>query len=317
LPLGLTMLGNRKRDFFILLVVVVLLMILPLVVGEFYLYVVRLICIYTILTIGLNIFMGYCGQINFGASGFFCIGAYIPTILQMKLGWHYLAAFPVGVITSLFVGWVVSWPLLRLRSHAMAIGTMALAMPIYLVFERFEKITGGSDGTVVPPTIFFGSTMGNLFYYYSILVFTAVVFLIAYFLADSRIGRALKAVRDNQDAAEAIGVDANHYRRLAWLVNVLLAGIAGGLYAQQAAYISPVTFSLGSNILMLVMLCVGGQGTILGPAVGAIIMTSIPYILISIQHYALLVQGLILFAVLRFMPAGIVGTIAKRFARVA
>ena len=158
----------------------------------------------------------------------------------------------------------------------MAIGTMALAMPIYLVFERFEKITGGSDGTVVPPTIFFGSTMGNLFYYYSILVFTALVFLIAYFLADSRIGRAFKAVRDNQDAAEAIGVDANHYRRLAWLVNVLLAGIAGGLYAQQAAYISPVTFSLGSNILMLVMLCVGGQGTILGPVVGAAIMTSIP-----------------------------------------
>ena len=176
------MLGNRKRDFFILLVVVVLLMILPLGVGEFYLYVVRLICIYTMLTIGLNIFMGYCGQINFGASGFFCIGAYIPTILQMKLGWHYVAAFPVGVITSLFVGWVVSWPLLRLRSHAMAIGTMALAMPIYLVFERFEKITGGSDGTVVPPMVFFGSTMGNLFYYYFILVFAAVIFVIGYFL---------------------------------------------------------------------------------------------------------------------------------------
>jgi len=311
------MLGNRKRDFMIVLVVVVLLMVLPLVVGEFYLYVVRLICIYAILTIGLNIFMGYCGQINFGASGFFCIGAYIPTILQMKLGWHYLAAFPVGVVASLLVGWVVSWPLLRLRSHSMAIGTLALAMPIYLVFERFEKITGGSDGTVVPPMVFFGSTMGNLFYYYFILVFAAVIFLIGYFLVDSRNGRAFKAVRDNEGAAEAIGVDANHYRRLAWLVNVLLAGIAGGLYAQQAGFISPVTFSLGSNILMLVMLCVGGQGTILGPVVGAAIMTSVPYVLISIQQYALLVQGLILFMVLRFLPAGIVGTIAKRFIRVA
>src|SRR4030042_486153 len=190
------MLGNRKRDFIIVLAVVVLLMVLPLVVGEFYLYVVRLICIYAILTIGLNIFMGYCGQINFGVSGFFCIGAYIPTILQIKLGWHYLAAFPVGVVFSLLVGWAVSWPLLRLRSHSMAIGTLAFAMPVYLVFERFEKITGGSDGTVVPSMVLFGSTMGNLFYYYFILVFPAVIFLIGYFLVDSRIGRAFKAVRD-------------------------------------------------------------------------------------------------------------------------
>lgn len=307
--------GNRKRDFILLLVGVAGLMSLPAMVGEFYLYLLRLICVYSILTIGLNIFMGYCGQINFGISGFFCIGAYIPTILQIKFGWHYLAAFPVGVASSLLVAWIVSWPLLRLRSHSMAIGTMAFAMPVYLVFERFEKITGGSDGTVVPPMILFGHTAGDVFYYYFILIFFAVIFSVSYLLVDSRIGRAFKAVRDNEDGATAMGVDANHYRRLAWMVNALLAGIAGGLYAQQAGFISPVTFALVSNIAVLVMLCVGGSGTILGPVVGAGIMTTVPYILISIQEYAYLAQGVILFAVLRFLPAGIVGAVAKRLHR--
>ena len=112
-----------------------------------------------------------------------------------------------------------------------------------------------------------------------------------------------------------MGVNADHYRRLAWLLNALLASIAGSLYAQQAGFISPITFSLASNITLLVMLCVGGSGTILGPLVGATIMSSMPYVLITIQEYAYLVQGLILFAVLRFLPAGIVGTMAKRFAK--
>ncbi len=299
----------------ICLAAVAVLAVVPLAAGEFWLYMIRLICIYTILTIGLNIFMGYCGQINFGASGFFCIGAYVPTILQIRLGWHYLAAFPVGVALSLFVAWAVSWPLLRLRSHAMAIGTLAFAMPVYLVFERFEKITGGSDGTVVPPMSLFGSTVGLTFYYYLILTFTGLIFLVGYLLVDSRIGLAFKAIRDNEDAAAAIGVDANHYRRLAWLLSAFLAAIAGSLYAQQAGFISPITFSLASNVTMLVMLCVGGSGTVLGPVVGAAIMTSVPYLLITIQQYAYLVQGLILFAVLRFLPGGIVGTIAKCFAR--
>lgn len=307
--------NNRTRHLIISFIAAMLLAVLPIVAGDFWLYMIRIICVYTILTIGLNIFMGYCGQINFGASGFFCMGAYIPTILQIKLGWHYLSAFPVGVASSLLIAWIVSWPLLRLRSHAMAIGTLAFAMPVYLVFERFEKITGGSDGTVVPTMTLFGSDVGATFYYYVILILTGLAFLVGYLLVDSRIGLAFKAIRDNEDAAAAMGVNADHYRRLAWLLNALFASIAGSLYAQQAGFISPITFSLASNVTLLVMLCVGGSGTILGPLVGATIMSSVPYVLITIQQYAYLVQGLILFAVLRFLPAGIVGTVAKRYAK--
>jgi len=307
------MVSRVKRDFIVLFVVLGMAAVLPLMVREIYLYLVRLIGIYAIMALGLNIFMGYCGQVNIGVAGFFCIGAYIPTVLQGKLGWHYLIAFPISAFVSLLVGWGMSWPLLRLRGHSMAIGTIAFAMAVYLLFERFPTITGGSDGTVVPAMTLFDQTMGNIFYYYLILVFFAVAFLICYFLANSQIGLALRAVRDNEEAAAAMGVDINHYKRLAWLVNGVLASIAGSLYAQQAGFISPDTFALSTNVLVLVMLCVGGPGTILGPVVGAAIMTILPYLLVKIQQYTLLMQGLVLFAVLRFLPDGVVGAISKRF----
>jgi branched-chain amino acid transport system permease protein len=309
------MLGNRKRDLIILLLGGAALALLPLKVGDFYLYLIRLIGIYAISALGLNIFMGYCGQINLSSAGFRCIGAYIPTILQVKLGWHYLAALPVSVVFCLGIAWAVSWPLLRLRGHAMAIGTLSFAMAIYLVAERFPALTGGSDGIVVPSMVLFGQTIEEIFFYYFILIFLIASYLACYLLMDSRIGRAMKAVRGDEAAAAAMGVDVYHYKKLAWLVNGVLSGLAGTLYAQQAGFLSPVIFSLWTNIIVLVMICVGGLGMNLGSVVGAAIMTSLPYFLVTIQEYTVLVQGLILFAVLRFLPDGVVGTIAKSYGR--
>ena len=299
---------NRIRNLAIVIVTLLVIM-LPLVLVEFYLYVVRIIFIYAMVVIGMNMFMGYCGQINLGVAGFFCLGAYIPAILGAKLGWPYLAAFPVGVVTALLVAWLVSWPLLRLRSHSMAIGTLAFGMAVYLVFERFKDITGGTDGMVVPPLVLFGHEMGYLFYYYFILAFLLAAFVVEHRLANSRVGRAFKAVRDDEDAAEAMGVYVEHYRRLGWLLNAGFAAVGGALYVQQAGFISPDTFSIAASLQILVMFCVGGPGTILGPVVGAGIMICLPYFLIAIQHYMYLVQGLILFGILRFLPSGVVGTI--------
>jgi len=309
------MLGNRKRDLIILLIGGAALALLPLKVGDFYLYLIRLIGIYAISALGLNIFMGYCGQINLSSAGFLCIGAYVPTILQVKLGWHYLAALPVSVVFCLVIAWVVSWPLLRLRGHAMAIGTLSFAMALYLVAERFPALTGGSDGIVVPAMVLFGQTIEEIFFYYFILIFLMASYLACYLLMDSRIGRAMKAVRGDEAAAAAMGVDVYHYKKLAWLINGALSGLAGTLYAQQAGFLSPVIFSLWTNIIVLVMICVGGLGMNLGSLVGAAIMTSLPYFLVTIQEYTVLVQGLILFAVLRFLPDGVVGTIAKSYGR--
>ena len=307
------MLNNRKQDFKILLVILVIFMLLPIAVGEYYLYLIRLIGIYTLLALGLNIFMGFAGQINLGSAGFFCIGAYSASILATKLGWHYLAALPAAVLLTVILAWGMSYPLLRLRGHAMAIGTLAFAMAIFLVSARAHWLTGGENGIVVPPMNLFGQELGGIFFYYFILTFTAAGFIFCYFLVSSRDGRALKALRDNEDAAAAIGIDVVYYKRFAWLISGGFGGLAGALYGQQAGFLGPSTFALWTNILALVMICVGGLGSNLGSVIGAAVMTTLPYLVQGVAGYVLLLQALVLFFVLRFLPGGVVGIGEKIF----
>jgi branched-chain amino acid transport system permease protein len=304
---------NRRRDFIWLLVLVAFLMFLPFVIGEYYAYLIRLIGVYAIAALGLNIFMGYCGQINFGSAAFFCIGAYGSTVLQVHLGWHFFLAFPAAMILNFFVTWGISFPLLRLRGHAMAIGTLSFAMATYLVSDRFPSLTGGSDGIMVPSTVIFESTVGEMFYYYLILAFVVGSYVVCYFLTSSPIGRALRAVKGDEVAAEALGSDAHHYKKLAWMMSGVLGGIAGGLYAQQAGFLGPSTFGLSTNITVLLMIIVGGLESNIGAVVGAVIITLLSYFLVTIEEYMVLVYGVILFCVLRFMPGGVVGLIARLF----
>lgn len=309
------MLNNRKRDFIILLGVVAILMPMPLVVGEYYLYLLRLIGIYTLLALGLNIFMGFAGQINLGSAGFFCIGAYTTSILATKLGWHYLLALPIGVLFAVIVAWGMSYPILRLRSHAQAIGTLAFALAIWLVAERAHSLTGGEDGIVVPAMNLFGHSLGGVFFYYFVLAFTVAGFIFCYSLVNSQDGRALKALRDDEDAAAAIGIDVVYYKRFAWMISAGFGGLAGALYGQQSGFLGPSTFALWTNIIALVMICVGGLGSNLGSVIGAVIMTTLPYAVQEGSGYVLLLQALVLFFVLRFLPGGVMGITTKLLRR--
>lgn len=303
------MLSNRKKDLSIILGIAVIFMLLPIGLKEYYLYLIRLLGVYIILALGLNIIMGYAGHINLCCAAFFCIGAYTSTLLQVHLGWHYLIAFIVAIVLSFLSAWGISYPLLRLRGHTSAIGTLAFALAIFLVAERFPEFTGGEDGIMVPNMTLFGYTMGNIFYYYFILVFGVAAYVFCYFLVNSRIGRAFSALRESEEAAKAMGVDVVHYKRVAWLVSGVFGGIAGSLYAQQSGFLSPSTFSLWTNIMVLVFILVGGMGSNLGSVVGTIIMALLPHFIAEMEEYVLLINGIILFLVLRFLPAGIVGSI--------
>ena len=309
------MLINRKRDLAILVGVVLIVMLTPIAVGEYYRYLIRLICVYTLLALGLNIFMGFAGQINLGSAGFFCIGAYSATLLVTKLGLNYFAAMPAAIFLTVIIAWVMSYPLLRLRGHAMAIGTLAFAMAIFLVAARAHWLTGGENGIVPPPVFLFGQQLGNMFFYYFILAITVAGFIFCYFLVNSRIGRALKAIRDNEAGAEAVGIDIVHYKRFAWLISAAFGGVAGSLFGQQSNFLGPETFALWTNILALVMICVGGMGHNIGAVIGAAIMTTLPYLVQGVAGYVLLLQAIVLFFVLRFLPGGVVGTVQKILSR--
>jgi branched-chain amino acid transport system permease protein len=301
------MLINRKRDFTIFLGIVFVVVLMPFAVGEYYRYLIRLICVYTLLALGLNIFMGFTGQINLGSAGFFCIGAYGATLLVTKLGLHYFVAMPVAGFLTVVAAWGMSYPLLRLRGHAMAIGTLAFAMAIFLVAARAHGLTGGENGIVSPPVVLFGQELGGMFFYYFILAITAAGFIFCHFLVNSRIGRALKAIRDNEAAAEAVGIDVVYYKRFAWLISAGFGGVAGSLFGQQSGFLGPETFALWTNILALVMICVGGMGHNIGAVIGAAIMTTLPYLVQGVAGYVLLLQAQVLFLVLRFLPGGVVG----------
>jgi len=309
------MFRNRKKELMIICGIALLVAFLPLAVGDFIRYLIILVSIYGIAALGLNIFMGYCGQINIGSAGFFCIGAYVPTMLQVKYNVHFLIGFPIGIALALLLAWILSYPLMRLKGHAMAIGTLAFGMAVFLVAERFPDLTGGADGITVPPMSLFGGDVGSNFYYYFVLAAFLLVYIFCYFLEDSRIGRALMAIRDDDEAAAALGIEVDHYKRFAWLVNAGLMALAGGLFAQQSGFLSPTNFALWTSIVVLVMIVVGGLGSNVGSVIGATIMTLLPYILVAIQEYVMLVQGIILFSSLRFMPDGVVGTIPQLFRR--
>jgi branched-chain amino acid transport system permease protein len=305
------MLRNRTRDLLVICGVALLAGLLPLGISEYFRYLFVLVSIYAIAALGLNIFMGFCGQINLGSAAFFCIGAYVPTMLQVKFGVHYLIGFPIAVVFSLVLAWILSYPLLRLKGHAMAIGTLSFGMVVFLIAQRFPGLTGGADGIKVPAMTIFGREVEDVSYYYIILVCFLATYVFCYLLMDSRIGRALQAIKDDEDAAAALGIDVKYYKAFAWVIGNTVITVAGTLFALQSGFLSPSSFGLWANITVLVMICVGGLGSNLGSVIGAAVMTLLPYVLVSIQEYVTLTQGLILFLVLRFMPDGIVGTAPK------
>lgn len=304
---------NRKFELSFFIMVIIITAFLPFRLGEYHLFVIRMTGIYIIAALGLNVFMGYCGQINLGASAFYCLGAYIGSILQVKLGWHYIAAFPTSMFLTLLIAWAISPPLLRLKGHSMAIGTVAFAMAINLIVDRFPQLTGGSDGMFVPQMLLFGTKAGNTFYYYAILVFGGLCFLFCYFLSNSSIGRAMKSIREDEIAAEAIGIDIHRFKMMSWIVSAVFGGLAGSLYAQQSEFLSPMTFGLMTNVNFVLMIFVGGLGSNIGVVLGTIIITLLSFLLVSVQDYVLLVNGAALFLILRFLPDGVFGGMVRIF----
>ena len=306
---------SKKRDVIRGIVGVSILLTLPAFISGYYVYLIRLVGVYAILALGLNVFMGLAGQINLGNAAFFCIGAYTSAILQVKLGWHYIPSFPVAIMFSFLAAWGMSYPLLRLRGHSLAIGSLAFAIAVYLMADRFRDLTGGEDGMQVPTMNLFGQSMEGTFYYYLIIFFVVVTYIFCYFLADSRIGLALRAIGENEEGAGASGIDILHYKRVAWLISGVFGGLAGALYSQQAGFLSPPTFALWTNINTLTILVVGGLGLNFGVIIGSMIMTLLPHLLAGLESLVLLINGLILFFVLRFMPAGILGTAIKIYGK--
>ena len=287
------------------------LIVLPLVVHDAYVMrVVNVIGINCLLALGLNLVIGVAGQLDAGQAGFFAVGAYVAGILGVRFGVPFwinvvLAAAAAGAL-ALSIG-----PVLRLRGVFLAVATLAFGEIVRIVINNWVPVTNGPNGipNIAPPALLGFRFDTDQRYYYLIVTWVLVCYLVIARMEDSRIGRAMKAVRDNQDAAEAMGVHAIRYKITAFGVAGAFAGVAGALLAHLQTYISPENFTFLTSIDIIFMVVLGGLGSVPGSIVGAIVVTVGPEFLRFLKVYRLIVYSLVILAVLIYRPRGLYGGI--------
>lgn len=292
----------------VMLAMLVLAAVVPAFVNDYYLFVANTILIYVLLSIGLNILVGYTGQLAFANAAMFGIGAYGTGLLQVHFGWPFWLAFPLGALIATAVGLSLSLPALRLSGLYLALSTLAFAQFTQWVFLNWEAVTFGAGGFKTPPISFAPLPVSKPFgLYYLSLILVLVLFLLAQNLVRSRIGRAFVAVRDSDIAAESLGVDLLRYKALAFGISGFYAGIAGGLYSAMLNFVSPEGYDLFQMVIQKAMIIVGGLGSVAGSVLGAGSLVFILEALRKVKGAQEIVFGAILVGFILFMPGGIIG----------
>jgi branched-chain amino acid transport system permease protein len=253
---------------------------IPLFASTYWLDVLNRIGIAIIGALGLNILIGYTGQISIGHAAFLAVGAYTTAVLEAKVGLPFYLAIPAAALVTAVFGLIFGLPSLRLKGLYLAIATLAAHFITTYVIIHWEGMTGGVLGLLVAPPTLFGLALDSdarIFYVILACVIPATFF--AKNLFRTKVGRAFIAIRDRDVAAQVMGVSLFHYKLLAFLISSFYAGIAGGLMAHHSRILFPDAFSLLVAIDYLAMIIIGGMGSILGSIFGAIFMTLLPEIL--------------------------------------
>ncbi len=271
-------------------------------------YLLSLWAVYTIAAIGLNLTLGYAGQISLAQAAFVGVGAYATAIL-MPHGWPFGATLVLAAVLCFGLGILLGFPALRVQGHYLAFVTLALTTLAFLVFRNEAWLTGGVEGIshIARPAPFTG---GRAFLWLCLAMLALVTFTI-WWLLRSPWGRAFIALRENPVRAASLGVDVRGYTLLSFAIGAALGGIAGSLYAPLVQYVEPSPFALALSLSLLLMVVVGGSGSFLGPYVGALIAVLLPEWLRFMQDYYLVVYAAVVMLLLAVCPDGLVGLVAR------
>ena len=266
------------------------------------------VLIYAILAHSLNIITGHAGQISLGHAAFFGIGAYTSAWLYGQAGFPFWLSVPLAAIVAGIIGAILGIPCLRVRDDFLAITTMGINFVVEAVFLYTPFFGGamGMGGIVLPR--WFGREMTKPEYAVLILIVFAFLLVLDWWLGRSWVGLAWASIREDEVAAEAMGVDVVRFKVVAFVMGSAIAGLAGGFYAHFLTFIMPQNFGFGQSIVILSMVVFGGIGTRWGPVVGAIILGVLPEVSRPIMEYRTLVYGLLLVAMMRFQPGGLLGS---------
>ncbi|MFH1030979.1 MAG: branched-chain amino acid ABC transporter permease [Chloroflexota bacterium] len=262
---------RTKTQKVMLVVLFIMIFTAPLYWGNYWLTVANLIGITIISMMGLNILTGYCGQLSIGHAGFMAVGAYTSAFLTKEAGFPFLAALLCSGLTAGAIGLIFGIPSVRVKGFYLAITTIAAQFIIIWVIQHWTEMTGGFNGTSAPYASLAGFTFrSKTSQYYLIMIIAIITVYLAKNLARTRIGRAFIAIRDNDLAAEVMGINLFYYKLLAFFIGCFFAGIAGSLLAHWSGFISAEHFTFMDSVLYIGMIIIGGLGTTLGPILGVI-----------------------------------------------
>ena len=291
--------------------------VLPNFLKSYGVYLMTLFCVYLMATMGLNLTVGYAGQMSLGHAAFFGIGAYHAAIL-MKLGWPLLAVLPVAAVVCFAVGLAVGFPALRVQHHYLAFATLGFNVLVYLVMRNEQSLTGGTFGIsgIPRPSLLGVSFDGNLAFFYLTFVSVLLLGLVLWWLLRSPWGRAFAALRDNPIRAESLGINITAYTLLAFAIGAACAGIGGVYFATLVQFIEPAPFHVASSLTMLLAIFVGGSGRFFGPVLGTVVVVLLPEWLRFMQNWYLAVFGFAVVALMIWLPGGLL-SLPERLRRYA
>jgi branched-chain amino acid transport system permease protein len=284
------------------------LLVAPFLFKPYGIFILSTWAVMTVAAIGLNLTLGYAGQISLAQAAFVGIGAYVTAYLTTR-GWPFWPTWALAGVVCFVVGWALGYPALRVQHHYLAFVTLAFNTLIYLLFRNEEWLTGGIYGisNVPRPSVLGWSMKGGREFYYVCLAHLALVSLATWWLIRSPWGRAFVAVRENPMRALSLGVDTRRYTLVAFALGACLGGLSGAVYAPLVQFIDPTPFALGLSLNLLLMVVVGGSGYFFGPFLGAIVAVLLPEWLRFAQGYYLMGYAVLVMVLMVFCPAGLLG----------
>lgn len=295
-----------------------LLALVPLVVHqEYYLHILSLAFVLGVAALGMQLLLGYAGLLSIGQAAFLGIGAYTSALLT-KAGWPFVLAFIASGVLSAVLSLVLV-PITRLRGIYLAVATLGFTIIVHLIFTNEEWLTGGTLGimNIAPLNVGTSKIAGELTLYYTCLAVMLAVFLSFHRIVASRFGRALQAVMLDEDAARASGINVTLLKSQCFVLAALVTGFAGSLFAHHAQYLNPNDFTFWKSIEILIMVSVGGIGSLAGAIIGAFVGVILPEVLRAIDQWRMVIYGALLVAFMGFGARGLAGLFATLVRRVA
>lgn len=307
----------KKSAYIGLVVIMAVLVILPFVLpNKFYVDLATRMAINAIIVLGLNLLIGFAGQISLGHAGFIGIGAYATAVLPTHFNVHPLLAMALGALAASLLAAIVARPIFKLKGHYLAMATLGLGIIINIALRNEASLTGGPDGMPVPAMGLLGYDITtDIQWYWIVALLLSVSVWASLNLIDSPFGRALRALHGSEVAAQVVGVNIVRYKVSIFVISAMFASLMGSVTAHYIGFVTPNIADFFHSIELVTMVVIGGMASVYGSVVGAVLLTALPQALSSLEGWETVAFGAVLMGCMIFMPRGLVPTLAARFGK--